>query len=171
MKLVTSLKDLVLEFFGRTLYLPKIKKGGKVIEFGVSVEQMKDRSGEDDPNDPAVMKMIHRRLDVGWRTGVPNIWIWESVKKNFDVVFQTIDDLYDPDIERNRVLFLAPHDLLDQIEFVTEIEAYDKDTMALKVITSGVGSPNRGFFRNKQKTPTISLTESYKKIPTIVLEN
>lgn len=79
--------------------------------------QTLERFGDADVEDPSNIKTINRLLNTKWVTGIPNVWIYDSIVKNFNEVFETIDEFFfDPTYEENKIIFLTPHDQLGQIE-------------------------------------------------------
>lgn len=173
MNIKQILKQLLLEFEGRTFYLPKLKQGNRIISLGVSNEQMYKRSGGLNPEDIENQHIMKSIMSGNWKSGVYNMWIREVIGKNFNQVYNTIDDIYDPKTERNRILFYGHHDIIGNIEFVADIESRNIGHMALKIITSAVSLPNRKFFFNKDRDPEVFLTEGKKMkiFHTIVLDN
>jgi hypothetical protein len=78
-------------------------------------------------------------------------------------VFETIDEFFDPTYEENKIIFSAPHDQLGEIEFICALESYSLYRKGLLVITSGTPTDRSRFFRNRQQTPEIELTEEENK--------
>jgi len=172
MKLINSLKKLILEYKSKNLKFPIIRNNGRRIKVFFSKHQTVQRFGDADVEDISTIKIINTMLNTQWRTGVPNIWIYESIVKNFDIVFETIDELYDPNLTENVVIFSAPHDQLEEFEFVCGIESFSPDSKGLTVVTSGVPTKRRRYFLNLKKSPQIKLTEEEsKKIIKVRLEN
>ena len=102
-------------------------------------------------------------MNTKWVTGIPNVWIYDSIVKNFNEVFETIDEFFDPTYEENKIIFSAPHDQLGEIEFICALESYSLYRKGLLVITSGIPTDRSRFFRNRQQTPEIELTEEENK--------
>lgn len=173
MRLINILTNLLLEFRGRTFFLPKIVRGNRTLRIGVSNEQMNKRSGGYDPDDPDNYFMIKSIMSGNWRSGVPNKWLWEIIERNFDDVYNAIDNFYDFESDNNRVIFHGYNDIAGDVEFVADIEARGIGDMALKIITSAISLPNRDFFKNRNSDPIVSLEEStqIENLPVIYLEN
>ena len=96
MKLIAVLKKLVLEFNPRDFELPPIIKGRRQIKVLFTRHQTLERFGDADIEDPSTIKTINRLLNTKWVTGIPNVWIYDSIVKNFNEVFETIDEFFDP---------------------------------------------------------------------------
>lgn len=173
MNLLESLSKLLLEFKGKTFYLPKLKKGDRIISLGVSSEQMYRRGGDINPEDPENANVLKRMMLGEWKSGVYNMWLRDIIARNFDTVYNTIDEYYDVDSDNNRVIFYGHYDYVGDVEFIADIESRNIGHMALKIITSGVSLSNRRFFFNKEDDPTIELVENKKtqKIIQVYLEN
>jgi hypothetical protein len=172
MNLLKSLSKLLLEFRGRTFYLPRLKKGDRTLSVGVSAEQMFKRSGDVNPEDPENANILKRMMLGDWRSGVYNMWLRDIIERNFDTVYDTINEHYDFESD-NRIIFYGHNKLIGDVEFVADIEVIDIDHMALKIITSGVSLPNRRFFFTKEDSRTVDLIENKinQKILEIHLEN
>ena len=172
MNLLESLSKLLLEFKGKTFYLPKLKKGDRIISLGVSSEQMYRRSGDINPEDPENTNVLKRMMLGEWKSGVYNMWLRDIIERNFDTVYDTINEHYDFESD-NRIIFYGHNKLIGDVEFVADIEVIDIDHMALKIITSGVSLPNRRFFYAKKGRQTVDLVENKinQKILEIHLEN
>jgi len=172
MNLLKSLSKLLVEFIGRTFYLPRLKKGDRMLSVGVSYEQMYKRSGDINPEDPENANVLKRMMLGEWKSGVYNMWLRDIISRNFDTVYDTINEHYDFESD-NRIIFYGHNELIGGVEFVADIEVIDLDHMALKIITSGVSLPNRRFFYNKKGMQTVDLVENKinKKILKVYLEN
>lgn len=172
MNLLKSLSKLLLEFRGRTFYLPRLIKGDRMLSVGVSAEQRFKRSGDVNPEDPENKNVLKRMMLGDWRSGVYNMWLRDIIERNFDTVYDTINEYYDFESD-NRIIFYGHNELIGDVEFVADIEVIDLDHMALKIITSGVSLPNRRFFLNRDNDPTVDLIENKinQKIIEIYLEN
>ncbi len=163
MKLITVLKKLVLEYNSRNFELPPIVKGKRQIKVLFSRHQTLERFGDADVEDLSTIKTINRMLNTKWRTGIPNVWIYDSISKNFNEVFETIDEFFDPTYEENRIIFLAPHDQLGEIEFICALESYSLYRKGLLVITSGTPTDRSRFFSNREQLQQIELSEEENK--------
>jgi len=176
MKLLQIFKTLLFEdkyFGGRTYKLKPIIKGNKKILMSTTPHQRIQRSGELNP-DNLNNAHIYRAMSRGyWRSGIYDMWLRDVVEKNFDTVFQTVDDMYDENSESNRVMFYAKHEIADDIEFVVEMKRVNDDVVPILVITSAVSELKRKFLYNKRGTPIVTLVESKKKshYPIIYLVN
>jgi hypothetical protein len=162
MNLLDCVKNIILEFRGRTFYLPNIVKGNRTLSVGVSDEQMNRRSGRYNPNEPENFNIMRSIMSGNWKSGVYNMWLWDIIERNFDDVYNTIDRFYDFESDRNRVIFYGYNEIVGDVEFVADIEARGIGDMALKIITSGVSLPNKNFFKNRDNDPTIRLIEGKK---------
>jgi len=163
MKLISTLKKIISEYNARNFELPPIKRGRREIRVLFSRHQTLERFGDADVEDLTTIKTINRMLNTKWRTGIPNVWIYDSIAKNFNEVFETIDEFFDPTHEDNRIIFSAPHDQLGEIEFICALESYSLYRKGLTVITSGTDTDRSRFFWNRQQTPEIELTEEKNK--------
>lgn len=176
MQLLQTLKFLLFEnkyFRGRSYNLKPITKGDKKILMSSSSHQRIQRSGELNPDNPNNAHIYKSILNGNWKSGVYDMWLRDVIEKNFDTVFQTVDDMYDENLESNRVMFYANHEIADDIEFVVEMKPVNDDVVAILVITSAVSKMGRRFLYNKRGTPIITLVEANKKshYPIIYLVN
>jgi hypothetical protein len=175
MNLRKILIDVILEFKGKTYYLPKITKDDRTIEFSVSYEQNEMRSGNLDPLLPENQYSLNSMINGNWGSGVYNFWIRKVVEKNFDDVFDLVLERSDINREknaRNRIIFIGSNKYIDGIEFVTDFEVYSEDRIGLKVITSGISKVNRNFFANRDKDDSVDLIhENSKNLSRIYLAN
>jgi len=162
MNLLNCVENIILEFRGRTFYLPKITRGDRTLSVGVSDEQMNRRSGRYNPEEPENYHIIKSIISGHWKSGVYNMWLWDIINRNFNQVYNTIDNLYDFELDRNRVIFYGYNEIIGDVEFVADIEARGIGDMALKIITSGVSLSNKKFFKNRDKDPVITLVEGKK---------
>ena len=163
MKLIAVLKKLVLEFNPRDFELPPIIKGRRQIKVLFTRHQTLERFGDADVEDPSTIKTINRLLNTKWVTGIPNVWIYDSIVKNFNEVFETIDEFFDPTYEENKIIFSAPHDQLGEIEFICALESYSLYRKGLLVITSGTPTDRSRFFSNREQLQQIELSEEENK--------
>ncbi len=175
MKLLSLLSNVILEQFGQRLFKvgPAIRDGRRIDLFA-TYHQQEERNGKvhpsfDDYTDEAALIRMGQ-----WRSGVPNIWILDSIRKRFDQVFQTLTNYEDVDGNVSSILFvdevLFENDYYP-IEYVVAGKRNDEDKFRLNIITSALPQNNREFLRKKQGVPYIRLTESkeFQNIPVVYL--
>ena len=174
MNLRKILIDVILEFQGRTYYLPEITKDDRTIEFGVSFEQNESRSGNSNPLLPQNRYNLRKIISGQWKSGVYNLWIREVVEKNFNKVFNSVLEMNMnmKNKSRNRAIFVGSNEYIDSMEFVVDFEVYSENKIGLKVITSGISKETENYFANKAGDEEVDLiNEIYKKFVRIYLTN
>jgi hypothetical protein len=180
MRLLDCVKNIIIESYGPRKFVDKFKYDNKKIIFFASYHQWEERFGSKTFEE---ILDIYEKLGDKIRVGVPNFWIKNIFKKNFEKISKAFIDIeYDfrktPQNWYPRLLLIknrqAQNELennpetFDFIEFVVQKTPNDR----FEIITSAFSDD--GLFLkefSKEQTPRLTVESKFYIDKVLILNN
>ena len=164
MKLLSFLTNIISEQSGQRTYLvgPALKDKIRIDVFATHHQQV-DRNGNINPYFDEYSVEARRITSGSWKSGVPNKWILDSIRNNFDTIYDIFEDNKSNDDTTPKILFVDETEFdgdLYNIEYVLSGKKTDVGRWRANIITSALQQYGRQFLKPKPGLPYKRLSES-----------
>ena len=175
MKLLSLLSNIISEGPGqRTFTVGPAIKNRLRIDVVADKHQHIDRLGKINPNFDEYSQEA-RKISMGdWKSGAPDNWILTSIRKNFEKVYDVLEESKMDDGKTPKILFVDEAEFegdFYNIEYVLVGDKKETGRWRVLIITSALQQYGRQFLKPQPGLPYKRLSESkeYENILVVYL--